>query len=227
MVIGGVLCAHHCIDDLISDLRRLPRTKRDHWDYEWKNIRDNNLTKYESFVDLFFEYNRDHRLDFACLIIECALLDHASFNEGDGEIGFNKFLFQHLFRHARTFEDAISFRCYHDRRSSKYDLDEIREMLDAKAFQLNPRYVRRYHEVAYADKQTRPLLQFADVIVGAVGFEWNKKHLKTPNSAKAQIARRVRNGACVPTLAKQTWMREPHFSIWKFELSSPRGPSTI
>ena len=53
MIIGGVLCAHHCHDELIADLRALPRT-----------IRERNLSKYEAFVDLFFAYNREHCLDF-------------------------------------------------------------------------------------------------------------------------------------------------------------------
>lgn len=226
MIIGGVLSADHSIENIIGDLRQLPRSKADHWDYEWKNIREGNLSKYEDFVDLFFEHNRSHRLDFSCVVIQCDRLDHASFNEGDGELGFNKFLYQYLLRYSRVHEDEASFRCYHDQRSSKYDLDKIREMLDAKAFQLNPRYVTRYNELAFADKRNRPMLQFADVILGGVGFEWNGKHLQNPDTPKAKIARRIRNGAGVQTLAKQTWMSERHFSIWKFELSSPRGPST-
>jgi hypothetical protein len=227
MIIGGVLCAHHCYDQIIADLRTLPRTRQDHWDYEWKNIRERNLSKYEDFVDLFFSYNREHCLDFACLVIECGLLDHGTFNDGDGEVGFNKFLFQHLFRYARVLPSESVFRCYHDRRTSRYDLDQLREMLDSKSLGHDGRFVWRYAEVAFADKEDQPLLQFADVLIGAVGFEWNGKHLTTPETPKAKIAKRIRHGAGVSTLAKQTWMSEEHFSIWKFGLSSPRGPSAF
>lgn len=219
MIIGGVLCRDDCASELIRKLSDIHPTKPDHWAYEWKNIRERNVDRYRAFVDLFFEYNKAHRLDFACLVVDCRGLDHDKFNDGDGDKGFNKFLYQHLLKLSREMGEQARFRCYHDRRSSKYDLDEIRAMLDAKAFQSDGRLVRRYRELSYSDKRDRPMLQFADVILGAVGFAWNGKTETLSATAKAEIAERVRIGACVQTLAAQTRMSEKHFSIWPFRLS--------
>jgi hypothetical protein len=219
MIIGGVLCRDDCAQEIVARLSKIHPTKPDHWAYEWKNIREKNADRYHRFVELFFEYNREHCLDFACLVIDCRNLDHKRFNDGDGDKGFNKFLYQHLLKHSREMGETGKFRCYHDQRSSKYDLDEIRSMLNFKSFQADGRFVHRYRELAYADKRNRPMLQFADVILGAVGFAWNRKAEQNPVSAKAIIADEVRKGANVASLATRTWMSEKHFSIWEFGLS--------
>src|SRR3974390_2348457 len=167
MVIGGVLCRDDCADQMLLDLKRLHPPRPADWYYEWKYIRTGNLSRYEDFVHLFFDYNREHRIDFSCVVIKCADIDHALHNDGDGEKGFNKFLFQHLYRHYRAMRSRSHFRCYHDRRESRYDLNEVRQMLNAKCFQADGRFVHRYREVAYSDKAYRPMLQFADVLIGA------------------------------------------------------------
>jgi hypothetical protein len=222
MVIGGVLCRDDTAKSLLRELDSIHPNRPGHWSYEWKYIRPTNLQRYERFIDLFFEYNKEHKIDFSCVVIECAELDHATFNEGDGEKGFNKFMFQHLFRHYRALRGISRFRCYHDRRESLYDLADIRNMLNAKCFQQDGRLVTRYRELAYADKLERPMLQFADVLIGAVGFAWNRKA-----GSKNEIAERVRLNACLDSLAEPTPPGLKNFDIWKFELSRPREPSAL
>src|SRR5829696_8843709 len=81
MIIGGVLCSHSHEAAIARDIDRIHPGRPDHWAYEWKSVRDANLGRYRKFIDLFFEWNREHSFDFRCLVVECAKLDHATFNE--------------------------------------------------------------------------------------------------------------------------------------------------
>lgn len=221
------MCTRSFARHIVRDLDALHPQRPEHWCYEWKNVRTNNFERYKKFIDLFFEYNSSHHIDFRCIVIDCSNLDHASFNDGDGDLGFNKFLYQHLLSHHRAHGDGCSFHSYHDRRTSIWSLDEIKRRLNNKTSAGEPTPKRRYPLLAYSDKRIEPLLQFADVLIGAIGFAWNEKAAQFPG-AKCDLAEYTRRSACLPTLAAGTPLHKQHFNIWPFRLSeAPREPSAL
>lgn len=227
MVIGGVVCTPNIAKSIISDLEKLHPSRPVHWAYEWKNVREANLKRYFAFLDLFFDYNSSHHIDFRCIVIDCEGLDHGSFNDGDGDLGFNKFLYQHLLSHYRHYGDGCSFYCYHDRRVSRWSLDEIKSMLNNKSASGINDDRRHYPLLAYSDKRVEPMLQFSDVLIGAVGFAWNKKDETLGGKPKHRLAEHVRKLAGLPTLARKTPYDKRHFDIWPLRLSeAPREPSS-
>lgn len=220
MLVGGVLCAADAEAMICSDLDALLPGRPAHWSYEWKHIRETNSERYADFVDLFFRYNKEHILDFRCVVLECAKFDHRTYNDGDGEIGFNKFLYQYLLSHNRHLGPRATFRCYHDRRTSKYDLREVCQMLNNRTARRDIIPQRRYKEVAYGNLRTHPLMQFADVLIGAVGFCKNSKDKGSPLSPKSEVANYIRKSACLASLSEKTPPSMKHFDIWDFDLKS-------
>jgi hypothetical protein len=220
MIIGGVLCRPDCEREFVADMADRLRLGSKGWCYEWKNVRDRNIQQYEKIVDLFFEYNSEHCLDFSCLVVDCNAVDHDAFNDGDWDKGFNKFLYQHLAKHYRSFGAPSQFRCYHDRRGSRYDLNEIKRMLNFKYQYEGMRIVSPYREVSYSDKLVHPLLQIADILIGAVGYAWNDKLRQFPDGVKTRLCEHVRRRAALHDLATRTFFNATHFSIWEFRLDT-------
>jgi hypothetical protein len=178
------------------------------------------MARYERFIDLFFEYNKEHHVDFRCVVFDCNAMDHPTFNRGDGELGFNKFLYQHLLSHSRAMPRCSRFWCHHHRRDSRYKLSDIRESLNSKGFHENPRLIDPYKEVSYKSFADAPAIQFADVLIGSIGFAWNKK-----DGPKSTLAKRISDWAHHP-LDRPTPLDKRHFNIWEFDLGiRPREPS--
>lgn len=219
MIIGGVLCRPDCERQFITELGLIRKRPEAGWPFEWKNIRGRNLRQYEKIVDLFFEYNTEHCLDFSCLVVDCNQVDHDRHSEGDGDKGFNKFLYQHLLKHYRTMEPPSRFRCYHDRRGSRYTLDDIKQMLNFKNNFEGGKIVQPYREISYSDKQIHPMLQIADILIGAVGYSWNDKLRLYPDTPRTKLCEHIRGRACLKDLSSQTFYNSKHFSIWPFKLS--------
>lgn len=61
-------------------------------------------------IDYFFTENQSHRIDYSCIVIERKALDHAKYNDGDGEIFFQKIMYQLAISLTRKYNDPKSIR---------------------------------------------------------------------------------------------------------------------
>lgn len=213
MVIGGIMCSEDCAARMLRQIDIIHPGRPDHWTYEWKYLRKSNMQRYRDFVNLFFEFNKEHLVDFRCAVFDCREFRHKHFNGGDKELGFNKFLRLHLYSHWRALRGSARFNCYHHRRDSRYDLETVRSVMNNHCFKSGGRIVDPYKEVAYTSFADKPMLQFADVLIGAVGFRWNKK-----TGIKAEIADLIQDYGC-HQLSEPTPAPMKHFDIWNVDLA--------
>ena len=217
MVIGGVTCASGFVAKVENDISFTKFLNNGPNVAKWTKVRSNNVHKYENLIDVFFEHNSCHRLDFSAIVVDCRKLNHARYNLNDAEIGFSKFLFQHLKAKLRHYGEFSRFHCRLDQRKTRQSLDNLRQMLNIEARKLHKDSENRFKTIEFRSIDSEPLLQISDLLIGAIGYATNQKSPGGKDLSKPRLAEFIRQSANLPSLATRTGPSERHFNIWHFQ----------
>lgn len=218
MIIGGVLCRSieaHRLSARIAAIRAECPFRES---IQWKSLNNAKLATAQRIIDLFLEGYASRRIDFNCIVFDQTKVDHAGYNECDPELGFFKFLYQHYNKHRRMYGPESFYRCFHGNRTTKYDMREMRKVLNNSASQDAGYRVSPYKVVEFREVRETNLLQMADLLIGAVGFEMHEKGRVRPDGAKARLSSYLRRECPRESLALPTTPPDRGFSIWHFEL---------
>lgn len=227
MVIGGISCRSayaQRIHDKVQDIRNQSSFPSD--SLQWKHFRPAKFRTYKKLANYFFRENDAKRIDFSCIIIDTSRLNHAAFNEGDGETFFQKIMYQLYVGLARKYGYPECIRGFHGRRESRYEMTEVKTIINAGICG------EAHRRVTY-----RPLLQFeymqvelsgphqlADVLLGAVSYYWNAGMRRGGDSRKRMLAEYIQAECCATSLGRPTPPSMPHFDIWEMRLrGNPRA----
>lgn len=213
MIIGGLVCRPEEAKSLRARIRRAQGRFPD--GLKWERIRRRNFGRYASLIEDFAILNRDQRVDFAAIVIDMDLADHKRFNEGDSEMGFHKFLAQHLLRHSRELGRQATFHCYYAYRTSPRHLYEVQDAINNMARIHYRDDKRRFLELKNRQFSAEPMFFLADILIGAVGAAYN---VTLKPGAKRDLAELIRCEAGLETLAKLTLRERRNFNIWEFRM---------
>lgn len=192
----------------------------------WTKVSRTKLPAYKRVVDTFFDSDVwFQHLDFHCLAVDTHQVDHQNFNQGSGEIGFNKEIYQLARKFGRLYRDRL-FHCYPDRRTTKSSTEELRLILNrgiAKSGDTRDWPYRRLH---FRDSSQTQALQVVDVLLGAVAYRLNCHHLAPDASpAKIELSEYILGRAGVVDVTKDTSV-QGRFTLWHRQLKkrsrSPR-----
>ena len=213
MVIGGLLCA----PNEAASLRQRIRTAQGRFpdSLKWERVRRANFRRYANLIEDFSDRNRAQRVDFCAVIIDTHLADHDEHNEGDEEMGFHKWVAQHLLRHSRVLGRDATFQCYYAQRSSPRPIWEIHSAINNMACIHYRDNRRRFVELKNRPFKDDPMFFLADILIGAVGAAYNNTLEPGP---KRDLAELIRCEAGLETLARPTTSNRKNFDIWEFQM---------
>lgn len=185
----------------------------------WKNISNKTLPQYTKFIDIFFKYN----LKFNCIVIDRAKYNLKQNNLNDEELGF--YIFYYLLLRNCS-EKNIQYYIYLDRKNNreKNRLETMKQFLRRSRLKFSDYGV--YNDkgidvktVEFVNSDRYNLIQFSDLLMGAIGYHYNGKHLK-PDASQNKcefanyIAKVINKKDLVFETGKQGYK---NFNIWKFK----------
>jgi hypothetical protein len=219
-VVGGIIIEEIDLDLQDKVFQRWRQTHGMHAELKWTKISRQKQSEYESLVRYYFDMASHEVLAFRSLVYDCHQLDHKRWNAGDGELGFYKLYYQFLLhsfgRFAADPDDRIVV--HFDQRDTRYSLENLRTILNRGAMKQYGRTTTLVQSVGWINSHDSNLLQLADVLMGAIGFAWNDKHLVPgAKASKIEIMRLIAEMASVPTLSQGTSRGCP-IGIWPFRL---------
>lgn len=219
MVIGGLVCSPADKAELREYVRKarepLPDTLK------WERVRDSNLHRYTTLMDRFFAMSRDQAVDLCAVVFDTHRVDHRTHNNGDAELGFHKWIAQHLLSHSRSLGRHATFECFYAERSSRRWLQEVKDAVNNMARIHYRDGAHRVVRLEYREYKREPIFQIADILIGAIGCAWNQTHKAGP---KAELMNHIRRSAGLATLAEPTSWERRNFDIWEFQLrDGPRA----
>lgn len=223
LVIGGVTTSRgrvHVMNNKLRTLRETTGVRSQ--ELKWTKVSKSWVKKYEAFVDYFFDELDDNKVRFHALIVDRSKLDHKRFNDGDRELGFYKFYYQLLLHcFGRRYGDGGNqLRVFPDKRGTSYDVPKLREILNNGLAKQYGNYSRPFLEVAPQDSKAHDLIQIADILIGAIGYQKNGWHLQPGASAgKIELMEHIARRARVYDLGRDTLYFKQRFTVWNFKLS--------
>lgn len=226
LLIGGVSCASRDASLFHSKVHQIRAASPFPMDsLQWKNLSSHKkLASYSTLLDFFFEKNCQHKLDFTCLVIDTHRLDHRSHNDGDAELFFQKMVFNYVKALCALYSPPEIIRCFHGRRSSKFELQQVREIINsALARRKGTVLFRPLRQLEYANVSASGLHQLTDVLLGCVAYHWNASMRRNPGSAKSALAKYAQAESPSHRLDQLSPKSLRHFNIWPLRLQDPQA----
>jgi hypothetical protein len=230
MVLGALIVpgaevagAEHALSDLLADQHMRAELK-------WTKVSRGKLPAYRSMIAFYFDQLVPKGAEFHAVIVNCQELDHGTYNEGDAELGFNKFLFNLLhFRVARNFGHFERIVVDLDSRNATRDPMELQAVLNMR-FARETRDVTRppFARVAFRDSKSTRLLQLSDLMTGAIAWHKNQHDAAPEASAsKCEMAEYVASRVGLRRLGDDAPRREVRLSCWTFQLRPRKGRPAV
>lgn len=156
--------------------------------FNWKSLSKKTFSQYCQFIDIFFKYN----LQFNCIIIDRKMVDLKANKNKDAELGFYKFYYQ-LLRHNSNKNN--SYYIYLDRRNNSEPtrLDDLKKFLKMDTHPFDFCGLRTVDKgldiktIEFVNSDSYNLIQFSDLLMGAIGFHYNNRHTQD-GASKTKIA---------------------------------------
>lgn len=220
LMIGGIIVESKDMEVLNNTILELKTQKGCVDELKWVKTNDYRYKSYCQIVDKFFELNNSALFCFHSLTIDQHKVNHSKYNDGSPEIGFSKFIYQLLVnKFGRIYGGNGIFRVHLDERTTTSSLDLFKDILNngiAKRYGLIHRPFRR---VQFRKSKKTPILQFNDIVLGAIAIRRNE-HQLIPGYRKSKIdlSQRVLEHAEIKDITNDTPIQQRKFSIWNLGL---------
>jgi len=213
-VIGAVSCPREKKREIVHRINCLKARYQTQGEFGWKRLSPNRRDFYWALLELF----RDEPIAFRCLTVDRNMLDHKTYNKGDAELGFYKLYYQML---VHWLQPGCSYHVYLDWQLNKSQrrFSDLHDMLSrklsgrAKIVCLEP-----------VSSHSQPMVQLADLLIGAVGYYWNERHQATGASrVKSEFCDALAHEAGLSHLRTSTFPVKDKFSLFYFTGSQRDG----
>lgn len=223
MVFGGIVIPVANVEPLNQAMSLWREAHKMHAELKWKKVSNQKFAEYKALVDLFFSLAGSGSLAFKSVVFDTSQIDYKQYHKGDRELGFYKFFYQFLLHNFGPYatSDEDRMLVFFDERHTKYKLSTlytvlnrgIRKKYGRKADVVRSLQVLRSHDCE--------IMQVADVLMGAVGYQNNDCHLRLgAKRAKIELAEYIAQKANLLSLKQNTPYRMRHFGIWLFQFGA-------
>lgn len=205
-----------------------------HGEIKWEYTDKKNVDRYKTMVTVYFNLLRRGILQFHAMTIPMADFDPKALGNEVAEAAYNR-CFHHLLLWkycsgppgSPPLRDRKYFVLF-DKRTSKVPWQPFRRAVCRAAATRYGMDHWPFRRVDYEESHLEIMLQVNDLILGAVGFWWNKKHSKLPTSKspKAALARHIVKATGVYSLFQIPY-RYKDFTIWKLTFNERGAPVSL
>jgi len=209
MLIGGVWCERGSRRKISSEIEDIKRKSHFAGELKWTKASLKKLNCFKKIIRLFF---KNEALSFRCIVIDKRKLRHDFYNPTGGHEEFYYKMYYYMIN--KKIYPPNAYRIFLDYKG-KYNSKKIKNLQDI----IGHTYYDFSNEIIPLMQSVHsiqhPILQLTDVLIGAIGYEWN--NLDT-SIAKLEICKYLKEKACLPSLKLTTAYKENKFEVFKINL---------
>ncbi|MBV8897226.1 MAG: DUF3800 domain-containing protein [Acidobacteriaceae bacterium] len=218
---GGALLRSADFDDVNAKLRAVAAAENLTGEIKWQKVTAQYLSKYVRLIDTFFDLVRDNHIKIRVMFTQARYVPtalEAYHREHAYHLLYYQFL-KHAFglRYANKGGNPIRLRIYVDK------LPDTREKnARFKAFVAGLEHSTEFREsrivvpvdqIAEVDSKKHIVLQCLDVLLGAIQFRLNDRHLEKPEGNRTRGARTIAKEKLYKHINKRIRELHPHFNV--------------
>lgn len=213
LLLGGIIIPTASVAAAEAKLAAARLPELPFGEIKWGKVSNGKLAAYRRYVDCFFDAVEFQECHFHSLVVDTALVDHARFNQGDKEVGFNKEIYQLATKFAKLYPSRL-LHLYPDYRDTSQRPDDLRSILNHGRHKARDVRDWPFRRCQFRQSHTTPLLQLVDVLLGSTAYGKNE-HFSAPGAspAKLDLARHIMRKAGIRNIAVDT-ARSGKFTIW-------------
>lgn len=209
IVIGALQCEREHKRVVVKKIHSLMAKYNAQGEMGWKRLSPNRAEFYQALLELFV---MDDKLSFRCIVVDRNQLDHNKYNDGDSELGFYKLYYQML---VHWLQPGNIYNLYLDwqQNTCSTRFIDLRSVLlrklsgRAKISCLEP-----------VTSHTQPMIQLADLLMGAIGYQWNNLHkVDGASTVKIEFCNKLAHALGRTTLASGTLPSERKCNIFNWQ----------
>lgn len=218
---GGALLRSSDIDAVNKHLREIAVAAGLTGEIKWQKVTGQYLSKYLTLMDAFFDLMRDNRVKVRVMFTQTRHVAtglEAYHREHAYHILYYQFL-KHAFglRYANPAGAPIRLRIYVDQLPDTIDKNAL-----FKAFVVGLERSKEFREsnilvptdqIAEVDSRKHIVLQCLDVLLGAMQFRLNKKHLEKPAGSSRRGSRTIAKEKLYERINERVRELYPNFNI--------------
>jgi len=228
--VSGIAIQSTRVSTVNAELAKLKasRGKREASEIKWEKINKHDLPLYDDAVKYFFSLLDANIIHYHVVICDFHAYDHRILNKGSKAKSVSKTYYQLLlYRCCRLYGDRAQLHVRPDTGDCTRELPAFLNALNSDA---RRRFSLREKPVLSINPTSSTLvnlMQLNDVILGAITFHRNGRHLKADASPhKSHLAENVRSGFGVPNFAINTPWEGRRATVWNWKeqkLGRPRS----
>lgn len=224
MALGTTAVSNEHLDQVRAEFLFRKKRMGLQGEIKWEYTCDKNVERYKKMVTAYFDLLRKDILQFHSMVIPAENFDFRAYGNDVPEAAHNR-LFHHLLIWkycSRLLRDRKYFVRF-DKRTSKVPWEPYRLHANRAAARRYGMHHWPFRVLAYADSKEEIMLQVNDLVLGAIGFWRNKKHITIPTSTspKCDLARHVKNETGLNSLFDNP--RSHRFTMWKVTFAELKG----
>lgn len=223
LVLGGLILPTSDASNAAASvwMRRTPELP--HGELKWGKVSRSKYAAYQRVIDGFWDDPTLKSSQFHSIVVDTHKIDHATYNNGSSDIGFNKEIYQLAMKCARELPGAL-FHIYPDFRSTLQRPEDLRTILNMGVRKKGDKRDWPFRRCHFRDSKTTPLLWFADLFAGAIAYELNgHKFAKDASAAKVDLSNHVFLRAGITDPLRDTF-KSGKFTIWHRQLRPAGRP---
>lgn len=209
MVIGGIKCPksrRKMIIDEIYNIKKdfsIPKMA----EIKWNKVSNCNLEYFKGLVDLFFD---TQDLQFRAVVVDKTKLKHEQFKQTHNEFYYKMYYYCLIGLVDTQAENYV----YMDKKDTKgtNKISKLKEIISYKNHDFDQ---RRIANMQCVNSSELPILQLADLLIGAVGF--HNRVINNPSKAKLELVEYIKNRSGY-LLEKSTCPSEQKFNLFFINL---------
>lgn len=209
MVIGGIKCSKSCrryvIECIYSIKEKFGIPK--YAEIKWNKVSQCNLDYFKKLIDLFFELDE---LQFRAVVVDKTQINHDKFNQTHNEFYYKIYYYCLIGLVDTKAENYI----YLDKKDTKgtYKIRQLKEIINRKNHDFDQSRIVR---IQCVNSSELPILQLADLIIGAVGY--HNRDIMNASTAKKELVKHIQKKSKY-SLEKSTYPSERKFNLFFIEL---------
>lgn len=168
MVIGAISCDREFKKEIVHKIHFLKQKHNTQGEFGWKKLSPNRKEFYFELIELFMA----NPLYFKCIVVDKRELNHEQYNHGDKELGFYKMYYQML---NGLLVSNYNYYIYVD-----WQVNQKEKRFSDLKFYLEKRKIEAIiSSLEPVSSETQPLIQLADLFMGAIGYQYNNRKEST------------------------------------------------
>lgn len=184
LILGGICAELANMDEITRKLKAVRTKHNTYGEVKWGKVSNGKYQFYVDYINVFFDLCAVDILHFHFLSVDTSTFNHKVHNGGNSELGFDKLIYQLLLRKfGARYGKNHKIQVYLDERTTNSNPNSMTEILNAGLNKKLKIDSSPFTRVTFQDSKTSELLQVNDLLIGAIGFRNNKRHLNQESAA--------------------------------------------